>query len=242
MHQYTDGSSEVEVFFHLDGGQLEQDIPVLMMEGPGLAGIEAHHNLPLRIWGVITDAPGQIQTVSVERYEPVYPEMDVQAWIGRYEPVTLEGKPVLLFTARDGEQYVFRFSLDDPNRLADFSPGDPIIVEGYLRPDETFGGYPLLSDLAFSPGQGLQDLSEYIIQSGKPMLLHESGTAGAAQKAVVDRIELAYYTEDLRYTEPTSEIPLPYVQPVWRFIGTYEDGSPFEILIQALSPQYLAQP
>jgi len=39
--------------------------------------------------------------IEVDRFEEVYPGLRIQAWLGTWKPVTLEGKQVLLFTARD---------------------------------------------------------------------------------------------------------------------------------------------
>jgi hypothetical protein len=51
----------------------------------------------------------------------------------------------------------------------------------------------------------------------------------------IEKIELAYFAHDQRWQnyEPA------YLQPVWRFSGHYEDGSEFEILVQALKPEFL---
>jgi hypothetical protein len=242
IHQYEDGSSQVEVMFEIDRGQLESQSGSAYLEGPGLAGIEAFHNLPVRIWGEFTAPTHNRLTINVERVEPIFPDLSLQTWLGRFEPVTLEDKNVLLFTADGGQQYVLGFSVNEPTRQIEFGPGDPIVIEGYVVPEKTIGGYPLIQDLAINPGQGLQDLSAYQPQSLQPFIMQESGTAGAAKKGTVTSIELVYYTEDLRYPEKPAGSPLPYAQPVWRFSGTYEDDSPFQILIQALSPQYLVHP
>jgi hypothetical protein len=52
----------------------------------------------------------------------------------------------------------------------------------------------------------------------------------------IEQIELAYFTYNQRYDGVPYE---PVLQPVWRFYGHYEDGSEFEILIQALKPEFL---
>lgn len=63
------------------------------------------------------------------------------------------------------------------------------------------------------------------------------------RKAIVDQVELAYYTPDLSYALPDDPaLQSPYAQPVWRFTGRYEDGSFFEFIVQALQSAYLTTP
>lgn len=243
FHQYSDGSTEVEVFFHPEPAETALSREPLLLEGPGLAGIEIYHNLPIRIWGEISPEPRNgLTVVNLERFEPQFPGMSLETWLGRYEPASLDNQPVLLFTAQDGSQYVLGSSLEDPNIPLEFGPGDPIVLEGYVRPDQDVAGIPVITHLAVAPGQGLQDLTGYTPQSLTPMIVQETGTAGAALKATVEAVELAYYTQDPRYTDPAVVQGVRYVQPVWRFTGTYEDGSTFEILVQALAPQFLTPP
>ena len=96
IHQYSDGSTQVEVMFNADPNQGIPAESSIYLEGAGIAGIEAFHNLPVRVWGVISETKGFRQKVNVERVEPVYPGVTVQAWLGKFERVSLEGKEVML--------------------------------------------------------------------------------------------------------------------------------------------------
>jgi hypothetical protein len=244
IHQYADGSSQVEVVYYTDPGQIDPEGSTLILERAGLAGIEELHNLPTRIWGVFEEIRRGRPVLNVGRIEPIYPDLTLQTWLGRFDQAPAEaGAGNLLFTAQDGEQILLRVSLDDLKaQRMEINYGDPVVIEGYIIPDETIAGYPVIESYTVNLAQGMQDLSGYTAQSISPVVLQESGTAGAARRATVTSIELAYYTEDLRYSASKADAELPYVQPVWRFSGAYEDGSAFEILIQALSPEYLAQP
>ncbi len=62
---------------------------------------------------------------------------------------------------------------------------------------------------------------------------------GENQRAVVEQIELVYYTLDPQDIEAGEDDTASYVQPVWRFSGHYEDGTFFQILVQALVETYL---
>jgi len=239
IHQYSDGSTRVEVMFTLNPDQGLSQEDTYYLEGPGIAGIEALHNLPVRVWGVISESKGSRQQVNVERVEPVYPGVAVQAWLGKFERATLEGKEVRLFTNADGLQYVLSSSVEDPAREDGIAPGDPVLVEGILTPDKTFGGYPVLTDYQLDSASGMTNLDEYDSITLKPVVLHDPGTAGSRRIGTVTRIELAYYTDQPRYFNQEPGIPLPYIQPVWRFSGTYDDGASFDLIVQALNPLYL---
>ena len=239
IHQYSDGSTRVEVMFtpNPDQGLSQED--TYYLEGPGIAGIETFHNLPVRVWGVISESKGFRQQVNVERVEPVYPGVTVQPWLGKFERVTLEGKEVRLFTSADGLQYVLNSSVEDPAREDGIAPGDPVVVEGILTPDKTFGGYPVLTDYTLDSASGMTNLDEYNSITLAPVVLHDPGKAGSRRIGTVTKIELAYYTDEPRYYNQEPGTPLPFVQPVWRFSGTYDDGASFELIVQALNPLYL---
>ncbi len=85
----------------------------------------------------------------------------------------------------------------------------------------------------------MTSLDEYHSISLAPVVLHEPGTAGSRRIGTVTKIELAYYTDEPRYNNHEPGTPLPFVQPVWRFSGTYDDGASFELIVQALNPLYL---
>jgi hypothetical protein len=50
---------------------------------------------------------------------------------------------------------------------------------------------------------------------------------------------LVYYRPDPRYALPEQGSDPLYIQPAWRFHGQYSDGSQFEILLQALTQEFL---
>ncbi len=239
IHQYSDGSTRVEVMFSAAPNQGLPQEDTIYLEGPGIAGIEAYHNLPVRVWGVISETKGFVQKVNVERVEPVYPGITVQAWLGKFERVSLEGKDVLLFTNADGIQYVLNSSIENPGMDNGNAPGDPVVVEGYLLPEKTFGGYPVIFDYAVNAAPGMQSLSEYRSMSLAPLIIPEPGKAGSRRIGTVTKIELAYYTDEPRYYNHEPGTPWPFVQPAWRFSGTYDDGTSFELIVQALNPLYL---
>jgi len=55
-------------------------------------------------------------------------------------------------------------------------------------------------------------------------------------------VELVYYVSNPYYqvNDPNYSQRSPYIQPVWHFHRHYEDGSEFDILIQALKQEFLS--
>ncbi|OGO37993.1 MAG: hypothetical protein A2W35_00690 [Chloroflexi bacterium RBG_16_57_11] len=240
INQYADGSSQVIVMLHIDDSADWPGGQAVRLDGPGIQGIDAYHNLPVRVWGEISDTSGLMPTLTTERYEPVYPGLKVQAWLGLMESATVGDQQVLLFTTQDGEQFVLNSSIENPG-LDEIigEPNDPVVVEGILIPGQVLGSYPVITDYTVLPMPGTNDMSDYEPVSGKPMVTSKAGTAGERRQGVIDRIELVYQTEDPRYMLPSVDGAPLYVQPVWRFSGKYDDGASFTILVQALKPEYL---
>ncbi len=58
-------------------------------------------------------------------------------------------------------------------------------------------------------------------------------------RLIIERVELAYRANDMRFGpyDPSSG-PL-YIQPVWSFYGHYEDGRELQFQVQALRDEYL---
>lgn len=237
---YSDGSTQVEVILHFDPSAAWPEGLTVRLDGPGLQEVDAYHNLPLRVWGEITQISDLMPTLTVERFEPVYPDLKVEAWLGLLENLTLGDQQVLRLTTQAGEQFVLKTSIENPG--ADELPGaasDPAVVEGILIPGQMLGDYPVITDYLVLPKPGLNDLSEYQPFSAAPIVSQKSGTAGERRTAVITQIELVYITDDPRPVEPSASGMSDYAQPAWRFSGEYEDGSSFILLVQALSPQYL---
>jgi hypothetical protein len=209
--------------------------------------------LPVRIWGSVsgTGSDGWPE-IQVERFEEVYPGLRFQAWAGTWEPTTLEGKEVLLFTTLDGEQFVLSSSIDYGTSAATGLQGERVIIEGLAFPEKAFGGYPVITEHASTVmTDELADLSGYEIISNRPGIFDETFSEAAQSAALqglarVEKVELVYATASLAncrgmgLTESDPVLaPWLIVQPVWRFTGSFEDGRTFEIQVQALVEDYL---
>jgi hypothetical protein len=238
IHQYTDGVRKADVTFYTDDTSAFPQGLNAYLEGAGLAGIEAYHNLPVRIWGTVTNASTLLPYIQVERYEPVYPDITRQAWLGTAESVVLEGQPVLRFASQDGEQFILSSSINPSEDYTIGEPGEALIIEGVLYPEETYAGYPVITDMSAILAGDRTNLDGYELSSSKPTVIQETTQAGVLQKATVDKIELIYQTVWRQSMSP-QDAPPTYLQPVWRFTGHYEDGSTFDIMVQALTDEYL---
>jgi len=255
VQQYIsiEGSSQTEFYFSGDPVGSFTDTWAAHLSGNGAQGLVDFHNLPVRVWGHVSGAGSDgWPEIEVDHFEEVYPGLRFQAWLGTWQAVTLEGKEVVLLTTVEGEKFVLGSSIDYGTSGSAGLQGDRVVIEGLAIPGQTFGGYPVITEFGSTVMSGDQtDLSNYEITSNRPSIFDEnfSGAGQAAQLqglAKVEKVELVYATASLggcRAMNPTESdprlAPYLYVQPVWRFTGSFEDGRTFEIQIQALDDLYL---
>jgi len=251
------GSVDIMIFESRDGQRHMQvtfnpDEPVneiwnyRLAEGPGLAGIEKYNRQPVRIWGKVSGLdPYNIPLITVERYEPLYPGLKSQIWIGKEEVAIIQGKKVLLFTTEDGQAYVLSESF-----LARFDPAnvqplsDRFVGQGMLLPGEEWGGYPVveLNQRMFG-GVGeinLDDLPKEFSSNEPRVVPAEAVPPVTPQGATIEKIELVYLAKDLRGLSGSDLPAQVYIQPAWSFSGHYADGTAFEIYVQALTDDRLS--
>jgi Putative zinc-finger len=253
QHISIEGSSQIEFYFSGEPVGSFTDPWAAHLSGEGAQGLMDLNDLPVRIWGRVSGIGSDgWPNIEVERFEEVYPGLRFQAWLGTWQAVTLEGKDVVVLTTVEGEKFVLSSSIDYGSSGAAGLEGDRIVIEGLAIPGQTFGGYPVITEFSSTVMSGDQtDLSAYEITSNKPRVYDES-TGETAQalklsgRARAEKVELVYATASMagcrggNPTESNPELaPYLYVQPVWRFTGSFEDGRTFEIQIQALDEAYL---
>ncbi len=242
IHQFQNGTHVVEYNIALDysNSQPELGHVLTLASGSGLAGIENYLKLPVKVWGQITFLQNGKPGLSVERFEPEYPGLHYQLFVGKYEIVNLDNQTVLRFVTQDNQVYVLKSSLQYGAAVAVGRPGDLILVEGLAYPGDTFAGYPLITEAGSSVVTSNEELNHYKIAAAQPEIITETTPPPGLQLVIKD-IELVYYTPDLRGVGQNIEasgVPM-YIQPAWRFSGTYSDGTPVEILVQAAASQFL---
>ena len=220
-----------------------------LLEGKFPQEIDSFQSLPVKVTGEINRYQENRPVISVERIEPLYPGLQIQVWIGTQEAVTLEGQPALLFNTEDGQAYVLKYSIGSGEETRIGLPGDRVIIEGLAIPGQTFGGYPVLQEMAAGIASESEDVSSYQITSNQPVVM--DGLVGGAPDlsslegtVTINEIELVYSAVSLRHCTATQAInpdlePYLVVQPVWQFQGVFDDGRLFEVQVQALPDEFL---
>lgn len=221
------------------------------VQAPAPEGLTALHNLPVRVWGEVSEPINGQPSIRIERYEEVFPGLRVQAWLGTWENARVEGQDVLLFTAQDstledvppGTKYVIfspGIETGGPEVHGGVGrPGDIVLYEGLAVPGQQFGGYPVIHVFSGAVANERQSLDGYATPAPMPESSSPDAAPGLPQgQATIDQIELIYYTTDTRGGPRDPSYPV-YVQPAWRFVGRYTDGTRLEILVQALREEYL---
>lgn len=256
QHRYADGSEILEVYLRPELWSWESldEYWQARLFGPGTEGLEQYNNMPIRVWGKVTSfTPDGWPVIEVERFEEIYLGLRFQAWLGTWEPVTLEGQEVLLFTTLEGQQYVLSGSIHyDAEKDAIGLPGDRVVIEGLAIPGNNFDGYPVIDEFGGGIANDMNDLSGYQITAGEPGVWDETDSnpvqADQLQGVIkIDKVDLVYAAASLqkcgnnRESDP-EKAPWLIVQPIWRFSGNLEDGRTFEVQIQALPDEYLTSP
>lgn len=242
----SDGSKVTQAYL---GGYLPDDpdtYQTYQLLDEDLSALESLNMLHLRVWGTFTLTEDGLAAIQLQRFEKAYPEEKVQAWLGHHQVIEMGGQLVLQFTdSLTGQQYILSRSLDMPAEyITDPFNGAQCIIEGVLSQD-TYAGLPMISDFTGSIAVGVTDLSGYTIQSTQiydqpemPTTFTEQVTDGIH----IDSVELVYFAYDLTRGGgglQISESPIRFVQPVWRFSGTLSNGQIVEILVQAVTDEYL---
>jgi hypothetical protein len=213
------------------------------MTGDNLEALQRLNGLPISIWGSISYDQYGMPSVSVEKFEELYPGLQFQILSGTQEIKEVNGEPLVLFTS-NGVTYVqmeATGSYADGNFLSD---SEEIIIEGLLVPDETYAGYRAIR--MFQIGQATVPATgeRFEFPRSSSTLEPMPDPYGNEDQyvnpdVVVELVELVYYS-----TNPASQTDggqgETYVQPAWHFRGKFSNGNVFEVLIQALRQEYLS--
>ncbi|MEO8357468.1 MAG: hypothetical protein ABI621_16300 [Chloroflexota bacterium] len=181
----------------------------------------------------------------VDSYKIPYPDLRFQILKGTQREEQLEGQTVIIFTTEAGNSYV-EFLATNTFPTGNFTGylGDLIQQEVLIIPDETFGGMPVAhvhqTSIVQENGSEMQVVANGIqVYNGGdvPGISDEYAPANLS----IDTVELVYFGSNPYYqmNDPNYDQRSPYIEPVWHFQGRYEDGTEFDVLIQALKQEFL---
>jgi hypothetical protein len=233
------GTYKATIYKEQDGSQnLKQYLIVpdwsALLEGPALEGIQEYQNMPVKVWGTYA-TKGEEIILTVDRYEPVWPNVHITAWFGKVSERLVEGKNVFILTDDQDQDWVLENTILYPMSLTDmgWDPGTELVVEGYPSPEvATFGGLPVLHEL--STGLVTQDRQAYQTQLNQPeeIVVPPAPPDHIPAGAIVEQVELAYYGQHFQGAMLPDDAS-GKMQPIWRFTGHMQDGRVFEILVPA---------
>ncbi len=227
----------------------DPNYPYISLEGEDLETLQAYHNRPVEIWGSGDhfDENGTL-VVLVERFEIPFPDLQFQILKGTQASAQIEGNSALLFIAENGQSYVqlgsdclYMFGAE--SMVGTGEVDEMVLIEALIVPDLTLGGYPTVciynTNMAVNPTNGeemeMTITADQIYEADETLL-----SPSEPPTASIEKVELTYFTPDMRYPPTDSNNEPPYLQPVWIFSGHYSDGSKFEIIIQALKDEFLS--
>jgi LysM repeat protein len=241
LHKRIDGteSKEYSLIVNRDGSP-----EFYLLEGTNLSELDAYHALPILISG--TARTNQVMsTIQVEAYEIPFPDLHFQIVKGTQHSEQIEGQTAVIFTTEDGKSYVeFMGSTDILNDQFIGLQGDLIQQEVLIIPDESFGGMPVIRVYQSSVIE--EGAPEMQVQANQILVIDDTTIPGLPVDYVppnltLEVVELMYFVSNPYYqvNDPNYSQRSPYIQPVWHFHGRYDDGSEFDVLIQALKQEFL---
>jgi LysM repeat protein len=238
IHKKADGSESKEYSLWVNQDNMMYSY---QLNGSSLNELDAYNALPILVSGTINN-----NVLFVDSYKIPFPDLKFQILKGTQKTEQLNGQSVTVFTTEDGQSYVeFLVTNNIPNTTSFTGiQGDLIQQEVLIVPDETFGGLPVAHIYQSSMIQ--ENGPEMQVQANQIHTFNDSNDPSMSPNytppnLTIDEVELAYYVSNPYYqvNDPNYSQRSPYIQPVWHFHGHYEDGSEFDVLIQALKQEFL---
>ncbi|RPJ26988.1 MAG: LysM peptidoglycan-binding domain-containing protein [Chloroflexi bacterium] len=244
------GIVEVRIYAKPDGQQrtsytfaTERDQTYFELKGNNLEALQATMNRPIKLWGNLSVDEKGMAFITVEKFEPLYPDLQFQILTGTQEIKEIDGAQAILFTT-GGTTYI---QLRPDGGYPDYSyyPDDEeVILESLQVPDETYAGYPAIRVFQMAPA--------FDAGTGKPIELpgvaniievmpDPFGNADAyvPPNTIIEKVELMYFATDPASYDQSLEPGEVYLQPVWYLQGHNDNGDEVNIYVQALRQEYL---
>lgn len=238
IHNKSDGTSTRE--YGLEVAQ-ENGTSLYTLEGSLLSELDAYNALPVLITGTINTQGKLI----VDGYKIPYPGLQFQILKGTQREEQLEGQTVIIFTTEEGNSYV-EFLATNTFPAGNFTGylGDLIQQEVLIIPDETFGGMPVAH--VYQTAIVQENGSEMQVVANGIQVYTDGNVPGISDEfapahLTIDTVELVYFGSNPYYqmNDPNYEQRSPYMEPAWHFQGRYDNGTEFDVLIQALKQEFL---
>jgi LysM repeat protein len=239
IHTKADGTSTKEYILDVMN---ENGSRLYIMEGSLPSELDSYNALPILVSGTI-DSLGNL---AVENYKIPYPNLQFQIVKGTQSIAQLEGQNVIILTTDDGKSYVEYLATNQFPLTAESITGqlgDILQQEVLIIPDESFGGMPVAH--VFQSAIVQENGPTMEIQSNKILTYSDSDDPSLTDylppNLTITDVELVYYVSNPYYQVNDSNYSQrsPYIQPAWHFRGRYDDGSEFDVLIQALKQEFL---
>jgi LysM repeat protein len=239
IHNQVGGISTKE--YTLEVSQNGGGMILYTLDGSNLGELDTYNGLPILVSGTL----GPTGKLLMESYKIPYPDLHFQILKGTQKAQQLSGQDVIIFTTEDGNSYVeFLATNNQPTGTFTDHVGEVIQQEVLIVPDETFAGMPVAhiyqSAVIQENGPELQVQADHIsvFNDGS-----EPGSSGVyvQPNLTISKIELVYFVSNPYYqvNDPNYDQRSNDIQPVWHFHGRYDDGTEFDMLIQALKEEFL---
>jgi len=237
IYEKPDGRRRTEYSF-----LSEKDQAYYGLKGENLELLQEVDNMPIAIWGSISFDDNGVPSLTVEKFEALYPDLQFQVLRGTQEMTEVNGESLVLFTS-GGAIYVQMVSTGGYPDGNFFSDSEEMLIEGLQVPDEAYAGYPAVRVFsigpAINPATGEQ--TELPLTADRIEVMPDPyGNADQyiQPDVILDKVELVYFVSNpYLLGAPQSET---YIQPAWHFQGHYTNGTIVDILVQALRQEYLS--
>jgi LysM repeat protein len=238
IHNQVGGVSAKE--YTLEVAQNTGGVTLYSLDGSMLGELDPYNGLPILVSGTL-DPTGKL---TMESYKIPYPDLHFQILKGTQKAQQLGGQDVIVFTTEDGNSYVeFLATNNQPTGTFTGHVGEVIQQEVLIIPDETFAGMPVahIYQSAIIQENGTQ----LEVQANRIHVFNDGSEPGSEAfkqpSLTINKIELVYFVSNPYYqvNDPNYDQRSNDIQPVWHFHGRYDDGTEFDMLIQALKEEFL---
>lgn len=214
---------------------------IYSLDGSVLGELDPYNGLPILVSGML-DPTGKLV---VESYKIPYPDLHFQILKGTQKAQQLGGQDVIVFTTEDGNSYVeFLVTNNQPTGTFTDHVGELVQQEVLIVPDETFAGMPVAHIYQSAVIQ--ENGPELQVQANRITVFNDGSDPGSSgvyiqPNLTINKIELVYFVSNPYYqvNDPNYDQRSNYIQPVWHFHGRFDDGTEFDMLIQALKQEFL---